>query len=165
MAHASIAKTASRLKLGMWIVWACILLVYIAGRFGLGVGLLRVQSHAAAGDTPSVMAVADATMVLLTIALWQLSRMLAAIAAGDLFSARVVGAFRSFALWLLIVSLVWIGASIAVPVVSGHALPHHYEFQLQLRDFLTVGITLILFLVARVLERARTIDEEMREIV
>jgi len=165
MAHASIAKTASRLKLGMWIVWACILLVYIAGRFGLGVGLLRVQSHAAAGDTPSVMAVADATMVLLTIALWQLSRMLAAIAAGDLFSARVVGAFRSFALWLLIVALVWIAIPIALTLLAGPGPQRHLEFKLQLRDLMTIGITLILFLVARVLERARTIDEEMREIV
>jgi hypothetical protein len=39
------------------------------------------------------------------------------------------------------------------------------EFKLQLRDVLTIGVSLILFLVARLLERARTIDEEMREIV
>ncbi|MCH8616357.1 DUF2975 domain-containing protein [Sphingomonas sp. SM33] len=165
MAHASIARTAFRLKLGVWIVWACILLVYVAGRFGLGVGLLRVQSHATAGDTPSIMAVADVTMVLLTIALWQLSRMLGAIAAGDLFSARVVGAFRSFALWLLIVALVWIAIPIALTLLAGPGSEHHLEFKLQLRDLMTIGITLILFLVARLLERARTIDEEMREIV
>jgi len=30
---------------------------------------------------------------------------------------------------------------------------------------LTIGVTLILFLVARLLERARGIEEEMREIV
>jgi hypothetical protein len=30
---------------------------------------------------------------------------------------------------------------------------------------LTVGIALILFLVARLLERARAVDEELREIV
>ena len=36
---------------------------------------------------------------------------------------------------------------------------------LDLRDLLTVGITLLLFLLARLLERARAIDEEMREFV
>lgn len=165
MANSNIAKNAARLRWAVWIVWGCILLAYAAGRFGVSFGPVQVRSHAAATDSSSLMIVGDITIVLLSIALWQLSRMLGALAGGDLFTARVVGSFRSFALWLLVVSLLWIGASIAVPLAGGHALPHHYEFQLQLRDFLTVGITLILFLVARLLERARQIDEEMREIV
>ena len=165
MAHASIAKTASRLRWAVWIVWGCILLVYAAGRFGLGVGALRVQASSAAGVGPPIMAVADVTILLITVALWQLSRMLGAIAAGDLFSARVVGAFRAFALWLLIVALVWIVAPLVMAVAGGSGAEHRYEFKLQLRDLMTIGITLILFLVARLLERARAIDEEMREIV
>jgi hypothetical protein len=77
----------------------------------------------------------------------------------------VIGAFRAFALWLLIVAIVWIVAPIVVAVISGPDAEHAYALKLQLRDLLTIGITLILFLVARLLERARAIDEEMREIV
>jgi hypothetical protein len=149
----------------VWIVWSCIVIVYVAGRIGLDLGMLRVQASSAAGVLPSVMAVSDLTVVAVTISLWQLSRMLSAIANGDLFSARVVGAFRAFALWLLIVALVWIIVPIAAEVARGPGSERAYDFKFQLRDLLTVGITLILFLVARLLERARAIDEENREIV
>lgn len=165
MARASIAKTAARLRWAVWIVWASIVAVYAVGRLGLGIGALKVQASSAAGSEPAIMAIADLTIVLVTVALWQLSRMLGAIAAGDLFSARVVGAFRAFALWLLIVALAWIVAPILVALAGGAGPEHRYEFKVQLRDLMTIGITLILFLVARLLERARTIDEEMREIV
>ncbi len=84
---------------------------------------------------------------------------------GDLFSARVVKAFRSFAFWLLLVALVWIVAPIAAVLLAGPGDARQLEFRLQMRDVLTVGIALILFLVARLLERARTVDEELREIV
>ena len=91
--------------------------------------------------------------------------MLGAIAEGDLFSARVVGAFRAFAFWLLLIALVWIVAPIVGALLAGPGEARHIELTFQLRDVLTVGVALILFLVARLLERARTIDEEMREIV
>ena len=42
---------------------------------------------------------------------------------------------------------------------------YRFAFQLELRDLLALGVTLILFLVARLLERARQIEDEMREIV
>ena len=111
------------------------------------------------------MVVADISILLLSVALYHLSRMLGAIAAGDLFSARVVGAFRAFAFWLLLVALVWVVAPIVAVVLTGPDEAHRLAFRLQLRDVLTIGVALILFLVARLLERARTIDEEMREIV
>ncbi|GAA4753805.1 hypothetical protein GCM10023264_21170 [Sphingomonas daechungensis] len=111
------------------------------------------------------MVVADISILLLSVALYQLNRMLGAIAEGDLFSARVVGSFRSFAFWLLMVSLVWVIAPILAVLLVGPDDSHRLEFKLQLRDILTIGIALILFLVARLLERARIIDEEMREIV
>jgi hypothetical protein len=111
------------------------------------------------------MFVADVTILLLCIALYQLSRMLGAIAEGDLFSSRVVGAFRAFAFWLLIIALVWVAAPIVAVLLTGPDDSQRLAFTLQLRDMLTIGVALILFLVARLLERARTIDEEMREIV
>jgi hypothetical protein len=115
------------------------------------------------------MFVADATILLLSLALYHLTRMLGAIGEGDLFSARVVGAFRAFAFWLLLVTLVWILAPLAAEVFSAFGgtpgASRNIELRFELRDVLTAGIALILFLVARLLERARAIDEEMREIV
>jgi hypothetical protein len=161
-----IGRTAKRLRLAVWIFWGCILAAYVAGRFGLTTsGAVRVEAHSAAAEVGTPMFVADITVLLLCVALYQLSRMLGAIADGDLFSSRVVGAFRAFAFWLLIVAVVWVVSPILSVFLAGPDESHRLAFRLQLRDMLTIGVALILFLVARLLERARTIDEEMREIV
>jgi hypothetical protein len=76
-----------------------------------------------------------------------------------------VQAFRAFAFWLLLLALVWIIAPVAAVLLAGPDDARRMEFRLQMRDVLTVGIALILFLVARLLERARTVDEELREII
>jgi hypothetical protein len=165
MGNSDIGKTATRLRWAVWIFWAGILLAYVIGRFGLTFGVVEVKTHSPAGDAPSFMAIADASILLLSVALYQLTKMLGAIAEGDLFSGRVVKAFRSFAFWLLLVALVWIVAPIAAVLLAGPGDASRLEFRLQMRDVLTVGIALILFLVARLLERARTVDEELREIV
>jgi hypothetical protein len=60
---------------------------------------------------------------------------------------------------------VWVVAPVAAVLLAGPSGGHRLEFKLQLRDILTIGVALILFLVARLLERARTVDEELREIV
>jgi hypothetical protein len=166
MNGSDIGRTARRLRWAVWIFWACIILVYVAGRLGLSFrGAVEVQAHSSAAESGTPMIVADISILLLSVSLYQLSRMLGAIGEGDLFSARVVGAFRSFAFWLLIVAVAWIVAPIVAVFLAGPDQAHRLEFRLQLRDVLTIGIALILFLVARLLERARTIDEEMREIV
>lgn len=166
MESPGIAKTARRLRWAVWIFWALVVVAYVAGRLGLALGgPVEVKAHSSIGDTGAPMIVADVTILLLSVALYQLSRMLGAIAEGDLFSARVIGAFRAFAFWLLMVAIVWIVAPIVGILLMGPGEPRRLEFRLQLRDVLTVGTALILFLVARLLERARTIDEEMREIV
>ena len=166
MSGSDIGKTARRLRWAVWIFWACIILAYVAGRLGLSLrGAVEVQAHSTVAESGTPMIVADVTILLLSVALYQLSRMLGAIGEGDLFSSRVVGAFRSFAFWLLVVALAWVVAPIVAVFLTGPDAAHRLEFKLQLRDVLTIGIALILFLVARLLERARTIDEEMREIV
>jgi len=165
MANSDIGKTAMRLRWAVWIFWAGILLAYLVGRLGLTFGVVQVQAHSAAGDAPSFMIIADVSILLLSVALYQLTKMLGAIAEGDLFSARVVQAFRAFAFWLLLVALVWIIAPVAAVLLAGPDNASRLEFRLQMRDVLTVGIALILFLVARLLEQARTVDEELREIV
>jgi len=161
-----IAKAAKRLRWGVWIFWLCVVVAYAAGRFGLTVrGAVEVQARSSEVDAGTPMIVADISVLLLSVALYQLSRMLGAIGEGDLFSARVVGAFRAFAFWLLLVALVWVVAPIVAVLLAGPDESHRLAFKLQLRDLLTIGVAFILFLVARLLERARTIDEEMREIV
>lgn len=166
MASNEISRTAKRLRLAVWILWGCILAAYVIGRFGLRTtGAVQVEAHFAAAEAGTPMLVADVTILLLCVALYQLTRMLGAIAEGDLFSSRVVGTFRAFAFWLLVVALVWVTAPIAAVFLAGPDDLHRLAFSLQLRDMLTIGVALILFLVARLLERARTIDEEMREIV
>ena len=166
MSGSDIGKTAKRLRWAVWIFWACIILAYVAGRLGLSLrGAVEVQAHSTVAESGTPMIVADITILLLSVALYQLSRMLGAIGEGDLFSARVVGAFKAFAFWLLLLALAWVVAPIVAVFLTGPDAAHRLEFKLQLRDVLTIGIALILFLVARLLERARTIDEEMREIV
>lgn len=161
-----IGRTARRLRWGVWIFWTCVIAAYAASRFGLSLrGAVEVQAHSSEAEAGTPMIVADISIVLLSVALFQLSRMLAAIGEGDLFTARVVGAFRAFAFWLLLVALVWVAAPIVAVFLTGPDENHRLAFKLQLRDVLTIGVALILFLVARLLERARTIDEEMREIV
>lgn len=166
MVSSDIGRTAKRLRWALWIFWVCILGAYLAGRLGLSTGgEVRVEAHASAGETGTPMVVADVTILLLSVAFYHLSKMLGAIAQGDLFSARAVGAFRAFAFWLLLVAVLWVVAPIAAVVFATPSDPDRMEFRLQLRDVLTIGVALILFLVARLLERARAIDEEMREIV
>lgn len=165
MGTSDISNSARRLRWAVWIFWGCIVAAYAAGRFGLSLDYLSVRARASVEDAGPLMITADITILLLSVALWQLSRMLGAIAQGDLFTARVVAAFRAFAFWLLLVALVWIVAPLVGVLFAGPGDAHRLEFKLQLRDILTVGVALILFLVARLLERARTVDEELREII
>ena len=165
MGTTDISTTARRLRWAVWVFWGCIVAAYVAGRFGLSLDYLSVQARASVDAAGPPMIIADITILLLSAALWHLGRMLGAIAQGDLFTARVVGAFRAFAFWLLLVALVWIVAPIVGVLLAGPGDGHRLEFKLQLRDILTIGVALILFLVARLLERARTVDEELREIV
>ena len=165
MRTSDISTTARRLRWAVWIFWGCIVAAYVAGRFGLSLDYLSVRARASVEEAGPPMIIADITILLLSVALWQLSRMLGAIAEGDLFTARVVGAFRAFAFWLLLVALMWVVAPVVAVLLAGPSGGHRFEFELQLRDILTIGVALILFLVARLLERARTVDEELREIV
>ena len=166
MVKSGIAKNANSLRWAVWIFWVCVIAAYLAARLGLGLnGAVEVRAHSSTGDVGAPMVIADLSILFLSVALYQLNRMLGAIGEGDLFTGRVVGSFRAFAFWLLLVALVWVIAPVIAVILTGPDESHRLAFKLQLRDILTIGIALILFLVARLLERARTIDEEMREIV
>ena len=164
-ANSSIARSAARLR---WIVICAIgvmALLYLAARFGVELGNARFE-HAREDLGPQVRLVGDLSMLLLIMALIRLIQMLGRIAAGELFSAGVVGAFRSFALWLMLMAVVGlVGPPLLQLLGAGAGGPHRVEMRIDFRAVLTLGVTLVLFLLARLLERARTIDEENREFV
>ena len=159
----NIALTALRLRwvvLGAMVVMAAL---YIAGRFGLQIGSAQVEYRAHGPDLPLTRLLADLTVAVLLIALFRLAQMLKRIASGEIFSAAAIGYFRSFAFWLLVTAAISLLSPLAV-AATGPTL-NRIELSFNFRDVLTVGITLLLFLLARLLERARQLDEEMREIV
>ena len=164
--HGPITRAAARLRWAVFAAMTIMVLLYAAARFGVRLGAAHVEYRAHGGSNGPGRAIADAGMVLLVIALWRLTQMLGLIASGQLFSAAVIGRFRSFALWLLLMALLGLFAPMAAEMLAGlKADPHRFAFAIDYRAVLTVGITLLLFLLARLLERARGLDEEVREFV
>jgi hypothetical protein len=153
-----------RLRWGIFLVMGLMILLYAAARFGLQLGAVRVESRVHGAFSGHAQWMADITVVLLTIAFFQLTRMLGRLATGDLFSAEAVGHFRGFALWLLITALFGLAGPIVSPFLSGDQA-RGMHFLLDFQKLLMVAVTLVLFLLARLLERARRLDEEVREFV
>ena len=161
-----IARSAARLRLLVFAAMAVMVLLYAAARFGVELGHTRVeyQPHASRNFA---RAIGDISLLLLVVAMSRLTQMLGRIAAGELFSAQVIGRFRSFAFWLLLLALFGLVAPplselVTVPAGSGE---RRLELRIDFQEVLTVGVTLLLFLLARLLERARRLDEEIREFV
>jgi hypothetical protein len=159
-----IRVAAARLRMATFATMAVMSLLYVAARFGLQLGQAHVEYRLHQPDILVARFFSDAMLILLLVALFRLTQMLARIAAGELFTAEVIGRFRSFALWLLVTALV----GLAAPLIAGLIAPaggHRLMLALDFEKIVTVGVTLVLFLLARLLERARRLDEEMREFV
>ena len=157
-----ITHSAARLRIAVIVVMvifgAAIILAWIGGP--LGIARVEVREHDGPIDS---LTAGTVSIVLVEIALFRLTQMLGAISAGDLFSSRVIRHFRGFAFWLLVVALV----GLCVPLIGSllGSGPHRVALVLDLTKILTVGVTLLLFLLARLLERARRLEDEMREFV
>ena len=161
-----IRTAAARLRIGTFGFMALVLGLYLWARLGPGPGAGHLAVRTQAGPGTAGQLVADAAVLLLLIALFELSRMLALIQLGDLFSVAVPRRFRAFALWLFVMALLGFVAPLAIAFAGGvPAGRHRVALVLDLRQLLTLGITLLLLLLARLLERAREIEAEMREIV
>jgi hypothetical protein len=161
-----VARSAARLR---WIVIGALIVMlslYVAARFHLQLGRVHVEYFVHGSSSASAQLIGDGTVILLGVAVIHLILMLGRIARGELFSAGVVRNFRGFALWLLLMAVLgMVGpfvAELAAPRLTGH---HLIRIAVDLREVLTLGITLLLFLFASLLERARRLDEEMREFV
>ena len=172
MQNKSIPQSAARLRLGVIFAMSLIAALYLAARFGLSVAAVHVEFRRAGLSLETARLLGDGTVILLLVALAQLARMLGLIAAGELFTARVIGAFRRFALWLMLMALFGFVAPMVAAIAlassaaaAGGTGPHRLELMFDLRDLLTLGITLVLFLLARLLERASELEAEVREFV
>ena len=164
-ANAPISRSAARLRWAVFAAMAAIVLLYAAGRFGFPLGGAHVEVRSHGGSPAIAQGIGDITTLLLLVALFRLTQMLGRIADGEMFSAGVIGRFRSFALWLLVMAIFALVAPIAAELLELSQGGHALEIRIDFREVLTVGVTLVLFLLARLLERARRLDEEMREFV
>jgi len=161
-----VGRSAARLRAAVFVTMGAMVLLYAAARLGLQLGHARVIYQEHGPGSPAADFINDLCVGLLIVALFRLTQMLKLIADGDFFGIDVIRRFRSFASWLLAMSLVeligpWVAAFLDKP--SGRAAV--LRFTLDSRDVLFLGVTILLLLLARLLERARAIDEEMREIV
>jgi hypothetical protein len=157
-----ITRSAARLRIAvivaMVVLGAAIILAWVGGP--LGIARVEVREHAGLIDS---LTGGTISIILIEIAFFRLTQMLGGIAAGDLFSGRVIRHFRGFAFWLLIVALVGLGVPLIGSLLGSG--PHRVALVLDLTKILAVGVTLLLFLLARLLERARRLEDEMREFV
>ena len=162
----SLSRSARRLRVGVFVVMALILLIYLAARFEVQIAHAHVEHQVEGVDAPYAQLIGDVSIILLLVALFRLSQMLGRLASGELFSGTIISHFRGFAMWLLVMALFELIAPIVASLAGATpSYPHKFRIGIDLRDLLTVGITLLLFLLARLLERARRLDEEMREFV
>lgn len=165
MDESSIRRYARRLRVGVIAVFAIVVALIVYARLGLNLAAPHVFVQSRSGAVGGYQ-VSDGALVLLGIALFWLTEALRDVGAGGLFSRVVVRRFRLFALWLLIMAIYSFVAPLIVTVP--HMLTpgrHRLPILLDLRDLLLLAITLLLFLVARLLERAGAIEREMSEIV
>ena len=162
----NVARAAARLKWAVIVALVLMLLLYVAARFDLQLGRAHVEYRVHGSSHTSAKLIGDGTMILLAVALVQLVLMLGRIARGELFSAAVIRHFRGFALWLLLMALFGLVGPIAVDLATPQEDIHRQiRIAIDLREVLTLGITLLLFLLASLLERAQRLDDEVREFV
>lgn len=160
----TIMRSAARLRVAVLGTILAMVGLYGAARFGLQIGPAHVEYRVHGPDGSFGRLIGDATLALLAVALFRLSQMLGRIAAGETFSLAVVSRFRSFALWLLVSALFGLFAPFVLSIISPSG-GHRFALILDFQKILTVGVTLVLFLLARLLERARRLDEEMQQFV
>jgi hypothetical protein len=155
--NAAIVRSARRLRLVVLSGIALIVVLYLLARFLPEVGPFRVESHARLGGTLALL--------LLVVALVRLAQMLGAVSEGPLFGPRVTQAFRSFAFWLFLSTLVDVLAAPAAALAQAVGGDGHAALHFELRGLLMLVGALFLFLVARLLEQARAIEAELEGIV
>ena len=156
---ATIARRAKRLRI--FVIALMILMPSALAAIWLRPRGLHIEYRGHPTVIDPIIAACGVTLFL-EVALFELARMLSLIAAGEYYSIRVVRHFRSFALWLLVLALLSFFAHMLQPSADRAV---KIAIGIDFRELLTVGLTLLLFLLSRLLERAGEIEQENREIV
>ena len=161
-AISDIAASASRLRLAVIAAMVGMAVLYLGARLGTQLGPAHLEYRLHGPNVAMARLAGDVTLALLLFALFRLTQMLARLAAGESFSLAVIARFRSFALWLLVTALFGLLAPLLLNLIApGDRLALVIDYQ----KVLMVGITLVLFLLARLLERARRLEQEIDEFV
>ncbi len=158
----AIVRSAARLRVATFVVMTLFVLLCTAAHFDLPAGQAHVDYRVS--GPPGARWIADVSVMLLLVALWRLTQMLGRISSGELFSSAVISRFKSFAFWLLLTALFGLLAPAMAQFLQFPAT-EQLAFVIDFSKLVTVGVTLVLFLIARLLERARQIEQENREIV
>lgn len=153
-----------------WTRWFVIAVLVVSVAFQLAAqfpGVSHVRVHPA-GSGPFGPWLGALHLVLMVLALIQLIQLLRRLEAGDLFSAAVTRKLRAFALFALLAVavggvlaplLAWLMTPCASDAPCARRLP------IDMRALWTVITSFVFFLVARLLDEARRIDEDNRQII
>lgn len=164
--HDRIRRLAGRLRLLVWAMIVGTAAVYLAARIGTEIGQTRLVTIGASDPAIASPAwVQDLSIALVLAALWQLADMLRLVGRGDHFSPAAIRRFRGFALLLFVASAFMFLAPLAIAIATNEPGPEQLRLPVKLRELLTMLVTGALFLVARLLEEARQIDSDLKEIV
>jgi hypothetical protein len=162
----TIRRSAARLRIGVITAFALVLGLILCGRLGLSIGRAHVLLQSRLPGSSSVFQTDDGILLLLGVAIYWLTEALRSVAAGGLFSRVVVRRFRLFALWMLLAALFSaLAPTIIAALADSPPGRHRVMLVADVRDLLLISLTLLLFLIARMFERARAIEDEMSEIV
>ena len=159
-----IARTAR------WTRWFVTLVLAVIIAFQLAAlvpDLSHVRLHSARGG-PYGQALGMLHFVFMLLALIQLLLLLRLLERGELFSSGVTRRLRAFALFALLA--VTVGGLVA-PLISHMTsacqpgVPCLRRFPIDTRSVWTLITSFVFFLVARLLDEARRIDEDNRQII
>jgi hypothetical protein len=162
----SIQIAAARLRWLVIAALAVLLLLFAVAQLGLPLAGIHVE-YRTHGMAPAGNRLLGAgTMILLTVAMVRLVQMLGRMASGELFTIEIVRRFRGFAFWLLAMALFgFLAPTVAGLIFSQPGAAHRIALIFDVRELLIVAITMLLFLLARLLERARELESEVQEFV
>lgn len=165
MENPAIARSARRLRAAVVSVIILIVLFTVLATVAPDAGPVRVETRSYIDGWAGPVLV-NFTVGLFVVALVRLAQMLGAVADGPLFGPRVTRAFRGFAFWLFVATLVDVAGEPIVALLSSATTGvKHAALVFELRDLLMLAGALFLFLLARMLEQARDFESELEEIV
>lgn len=165
MENMAIARSARRLRFAVIVVTVAIVAIALIARFAPTTGHVRVEAQSAIDGWSGPMLI-YATVALFVLALVRLAQMLGAVADGPLFGPRVTRAFRGFAFWLFVATMMdVVGEQVITILQAAGTGAKRAALVFELRDILMLAGSLLLFLLARMLEQARAIEAELEEIV